>query len=156
MRRYNTTALCNTVGTGTLRYCGLYVSTNESRLRIPIIHPDGRPRAFLFCRIPPCLDAVVEVLILRRQLGGGAQAGARADRATHGSDAQPALVIGRHWLTTIPRYLSVPVPAVLHNAVVLYRRTITFSYIVSTNHKSRWRIPTARGYAITRTGRCTR
>ena len=29
----------------------------------------------------------------------------------------------------------------LHNAVVLYRRTITFSYIVSTNHKSRLRIP---------------
>ena len=25
----------------------------------------------------------------------------------------------------------------LHNAVVLYRRTITFSYIVSTNHTSR-------------------
>eukprot|EP00959_Pyramimonas_sp_CCMP1952_P121948 2549362-Pyramimonas_sp.AAC.1 len=24
-------------------------------------------------------------------------------------------------------------PAVLHNAVVLYRRTITFSYILSTN-----------------------
>ena len=29
----------------------------------------------------------------------------------------------------------------LHNAVVLYRRTITFSYIVSTNHNSRLRIP---------------
>ena len=30
----------------------------------------------------------------------------------------------------------------LHNAVVLYRRTITFSYIVSTNHsKSRLHIP---------------
>ena len=28
-----------------------------------------------------------------------------------------------------------------HDAVVLYRRTITCSYIVSTNHKSRLRIP---------------
>ena len=35
----------------------------------------------------------------------------------------------------------------LHNAVVLYRRTITLSYIVSTNHKSpRLRIiPSERG-----------
>ena len=33
----------------------------------------------------------------------------------------------------------------LHNAVVLlYRRTITFSYTVPTNHKSRLRIPTCR------------
>ena len=31
----------------------------------------------------------------------------------------------------------------LHNAVVLYRRTITFSYIVSTNHKIRLRISTS-------------
>ena len=44
-----------------------------------------------------------------------------------------------------PRHHSVPVPAVLHNGIVLmYRRTITnvFSYIVSTNHKSRLRVPT--------------
>ena len=41
-----------------------------------------------------------------------------------------------------PLYLSLPVPAVLRNAVVLYRRTITFSNVVSTNHKSRLRIPT--------------
>ena len=34
----------------------------------------------------------------------------------------------------------------LHNAVVLYRRTITFSYIVLANHKSpRLRIPNVRG-----------
>ena len=32
----------------------------------------------------------------------------------------------------------------LHNAVVLYRRTITFSYAVSTNHKSRLHIPIER------------
>ena len=31
----------------------------------------------------------------------------------------------------------------LHNAVVLYRRTITFTYIVSTNHKSRLHITRA-------------
>ena len=30
----------------------------------------------------------------------------------------------------------------LHNAVVLYQRTITFTHIVSTNHKSRLHIPT--------------
>ena len=37
--------------------------------------------------------------------------------------------------------MLVPVPAVLQNTVVLYRRTIAFSYIVSTNHsKSRLRI----------------
>ena len=53
-------------------------------------------------------------------------------------DVQPAL-IGRKGLTTIH---SVPAPAVLHNAVVLYRSTITFSYTVSTNHKSRLHIPT--------------
>ena len=58
-----------------------------------------------------------------------------------GRDVQPAL-IGRKGLITIP--WCVPVPAVLHNAVVLYRRTIMFSYIVSTNHKSRLRIPTCR------------
>ena len=67
----------------------------------------------------------------------------------HGRDAQPALVIGRQGLTTIP---SVPVPAVLHNAVVLYRRAITLSYIASTNHKSRLRIPTARRGARLRRG----
>ena len=32
----------------------------------------------------------------------------------------------------------------LHNAVVLYRRTITLSYIVSTNHESRLHIPSER------------
>ena len=32
----------------------------------------------------------------------------------------------------------------LQNVVVLYRRTITFFYIVSTDHKSRVRIPTLR------------
>ena len=32
----------------------------------------------------------------------------------------------------------------LHNVVVLYRSTITFSYVVSTNRKSRLRIPTVR------------
>ena len=36
----------------------------------------------------------------------------------------------------------------LHNAVVLYRRTITFTYIVWTNHKSRLRIPTVRLSAV--------
>ena len=35
----------------------------------------------------------------------------------------------------------------LHNAIVLYRSTITFSYIVSTNHKSRLHIPTERLFA---------
>ena len=43
----------------------------------------------------------------------------------------------------LPQYRSVPVPAVLHNVVVLYRRAITFSYIVSTN-QSRLHIPTRR------------
>ena len=32
----------------------------------------------------------------------------------------------------------------LHKAVVLYRRTITFSYIVSANHKSQLCIPKGR------------
>ena len=41
-----------------------------------------------------------------------------------------------------PQYHSVPVPAVLHNAVVLYRRAITFSYIVSTNHKFSYTVST--------------
>ena len=40
-----------------------------------------------------------------------------------------------------PQYLSVPLPAVLHNGVVLHRSTITFSYIVSTNQSPRLRIP---------------
>ena len=39
----------------------------------------------------------------------------------------------------------------LHNAVVLYRRIITFKYIVSTNHKSpRLRIPTEGGVKVRR------
>ena len=42
--------------------------------------------------------------------------------------AQPALVIGRRWLTTM--YLSVPVPAVLlRNAVVLYRCALSRSVL---------------------------
>ena len=67
---------------------------------------------------------------------GSAQAGAV------GRDAQPGALIGRHGLTTIltrdvqpaligrhglTTILGVPVPAVLHNAVVLYRRTNTLS-----------------------------
>ena len=40
--------------------------------------------------------------------------------------------------------LNVPVPDALHDAVVLYRRTITFTYIVSTNQSPRLRIPRGR------------
>ena len=36
----------------------------------------------------------------------------------------------------------------LHNGVVLYRRTIAFSHIESTNHKSRLNIPTAELVAL--------
>ena len=61
--------------------------------------------------------------------------GAPTFRANGRRDAQPAqsLVIGRKRFNhNSPVYVP-DVPAVLHNVVVLYRRTLMFSYIVSTN-----------------------
>ena len=53
---------------------------------------------------------------------------------------QPALVIGRIRVNhNTPVYQMYRL--VLHNVVVLYRRTITFSYIVSTNQTPRLHIP---------------
>ena len=42
----------------------------------------------------------------------------------------------------------------LHNVVVLYRRTIAFSHIVSTNHKSRLHIPSHRHLRAARRHLC--
>ena len=43
-----------------------------------------------------------------------------------------------------PQYYSVPVPVTFTMPFVLYQRTYTFSYTVSTNHKSRLRGPHCR------------
>ena len=67
------------------------------------------------------------------------QRGERARRLALGMRNRLLLLLDK----VSPQYLSVPVPAVMQNAVVLYRCTITFSNTVSTNHKSpRLRIPT--------------